>query len=253
MRDGLGSVQSVLVLGGGSELALATVRALVRERARTVVLAGRRPSALRAAADELRRLGATTVDTVAFDADDLPGHEAFVTDVFERHGHIDLVLVAFGLLGRDLDPLADPKAAVGLLHTNFLGAASVILPVARRLVEQGQGTLVVLSSVAGERVRKSNLVYGASKAALDAFCQGLGDRLAGTGVGVLVVRPGFVPTRMTAGMPPAPLATTPEAVAEAILGGVRRGAHTVWVPPALRVVMSGLRHLPRAAFRRIER
>jgi decaprenylphospho-beta-D-erythro-pentofuranosid-2-ulose 2-reductase len=253
VRDALGSVQSVLVLGGGSDLALATVRALVRERARTVVLAGRRPRALEAAAGELRGLGASTVDTVAFDADDLSGHEAFVTDVFERHGDFDLVLVAFGVLGHDLDPLADPKAAVGLLHTNFLGAVSVILPVARHLVAQGHGTLVVLSSAAAERVRKANLVYGASKAALDAFCQGLGDRLDGTGVHVLVVRPGFVRTKMTAGMPAVPLAATPEGVAAAIVDGVRRRAHTVWAPPVLRWVMSGLRHLPRAAFRRIGR
>jgi decaprenylphospho-beta-D-erythro-pentofuranosid-2-ulose 2-reductase len=116
---------------------------------------------------------------------------------------------------------------------------------------QGHGTIVVLSSVAGERVRASNFVYGASKAGLDGFAQGLGDSLRGTGVEVLVVRPGFVHTRMTAGLDAAPLATTPEAVAKAVVEGLARGSHTVWVPAALRFVMIALRHLPRPIFRRL--
>ena len=118
-------------------------------------------------------------------------------------------------------------------------------------VMQAHGTLIVLSSVAAERPRRSNFVYGASKAGLDAFAQGLGDALAGTGVDVMVVRPGFVRTKMTAGLKPAPLSTTPDAVAGAIVDGLRRGAHTVWVPPALRSVMSIVRHLPRPLFRRL--
>jgi decaprenylphospho-beta-D-erythro-pentofuranosid-2-ulose 2-reductase len=110
---------------------------------------------------------------------------------------------------------------------------------------------VVLSSAAGERVRRADFIYGSSKAGLDAFAQGLGDALYGTGVHVMVVRPGFVRTRMTAGLPPAPLATTPEAVATAIELGLRRRSETVWVPGTLRLVMSALRHAPRALFRRL--
>ena len=116
----------------------------------------------------------------------------------------------------------------------------------------GQAVVVVLlSSVAGERARRSNFVYGSSKAGADAFYQGLGDRLAGTGVKVMVVRPGFVTTKMTAGLEPAPLSTTPEAVARAVTHGLERGRDTVWVPTTLRFVMSGLRHLPRPVFRRL--
>ena len=126
------------------------------------------------------------------------------------------------------------------------------MAVADRMRDQGHGTIAVLSSVAGERVRKSNFPYGASKAGLDGFCQGLGDFLHGTGVDVLVVRPGFVHTKMTAGMKPAPFATTPDKVAGAVVAGLRRGAHTVWAPPALRFMMMGLRHLPRPLFRRID-
>jgi decaprenylphospho-beta-D-erythro-pentofuranosid-2-ulose 2-reductase len=111
--------------------------------------------------------------------------------------------------------------------------------------------MVVLSSVAGERARRSNYVYGASKAGLDAFFSGMGDALVGTGVRVMVVRPGFVHTKMTEGLDAAPLSTTPEAVAAAIVRGLERGSQTVWVPPTLRYVMSGLRHLPRPVFRRL--
>jgi decaprenylphospho-beta-D-erythro-pentofuranosid-2-ulose 2-reductase len=249
VRDALGSVQSVLVLGGGSDIALATVRALVADRTRTVVLAARDPDGLAPHVEELRAAGAETVEAVPFDADD-PDAPA-IAEAFERHGDVDLVLVAFGVLGDQERALEDPDFAAGVLRTNFLGGASAMLLAARRLRAQGHGALVVLSSVAGERARRSNFVYGASKAGLDAFAQGLGDELAGEGIQVMVVRPGMVRTKMTAGLDDVPFTTTPEAVAEEIVKGLRRGAHTVWVPPVLRVVMAGLRHLPRPLFRRL--
>ena len=252
MRDALGNVESVFVLGGGSEIGLATVRALVERRARTVVLAARRPDELAGAAGELRAAGATTVECVRFDADeDAAAHERLVGEVFDRHGDIDLVLVAAGVLGDQDHAVRDGAAARSIVHTNFLGLVSAIVPCAERMRAQGHGTLCVVSTVAGERPRRSNFVYGSSKAGLDAFAQGLGDALAGTGVRVLVVRPGFVHTRMTAGLEAAPLATTAEKVAEAIVDGIARGKHTVWAPPQLRYVMSVLRHLPRPVFRRL--
>lgn len=251
MKDALGSVQSVLVLGGTSEIGLATVRTLIGERVRTVVLGVRDPDGFDAA-DGLRTIGATTVDVVHFDADDTDSHERFVDDVFDRHGDIDLVLLAFGVLGDAEHNASDAHAAVSVVRTNFVGAVSVAVPLARRLRRQGHGTLVALSSVAGERVRKSNFVYGSSKAGLDGFCQGLADSLAGTGVHVMVVRPGFVRTKMTAGLEPAPLSTTADAVAAAIVAGLRRNATTVWVPSTLRVVMLVLRLLPRPLFRRLD-
>jgi decaprenylphospho-beta-D-erythro-pentofuranosid-2-ulose 2-reductase len=252
MRDALGSLQSVLVLGGGSDIALATVRELVADRTRTVVLAARDPDALAGAIEELRAAGAESVEAVRFDADDLDSHDAAIGGVFERHEDIDLVLVAFGVLGDQERSLEDSDFAAGVLRTNFLGAASALLAAARRLRAQGHGALVVLSSVAGERARRSNFVYGASKAGLDAFAQGLGDELAADGVQVMVVRPGMVRTKMTAGMDDIPFTTTPEAVGREIVKGLRRGSHTVWAPPVLRLVMAGLRHLPRPVFRRLD-
>jgi decaprenylphospho-beta-D-erythro-pentofuranosid-2-ulose 2-reductase len=251
VQDALGGVQTVLVLGGGSEIAQATLRRLVANRTRTIVLAAREPEKLAGVVDELRALGATRVETVAFDAEAADSHEALIDDVIDRVGDLDLVLVAFGVLGDQAEAERDPAAAAEIARVNYLGAVSLSVPLASRLRAQGHGIIVVLSSVAGERARRSNFVYGSSKAGLDALFQGLGDSLVGSGVHVLIVRPGFVHTKMTAGLDAAPLATTPEAVAEAIVRGIERGSEIVWVPPALRVVMSVLRHAPRAVFRKL--
>ncbi|MEU5833463.1 decaprenylphospho-beta-D-erythro-pentofuranosid-2-ulose 2-reductase [Streptomyces diacarni] len=255
MKDAFGSPQSVLVLGGTSEIALATVRRFLARRTRTVWLAGRPGPRLDAAAaglrDEAAAHGAQVgVRTVPFDALAPETHEEVLEKVFAE-GDIDLVLVAFGVLGDQTADEHDPMAAVHVTRTNYTGAVSAGLVCANALRAQGHGSLVVLSSVAGERARRANFIYGSSKAGLDAFTQGLGDALHGSGVHVLVVRPGFVHTRMTEGRPPAPLATTPGAVADAIVHGVRRRSRTVWVPAALGPVMSVLRHLPRPLFRRL--
>lgn len=250
MRDGVGRFQSMLVLGGGSEIAMATVRALVADGTDRVVLASREPERLRGEVAVLHQLGASTVDLLEFDACDLEAHEALAERAFVA-GDVDLVLVAFGILGPEGPEQRDRRRAVEIFQTNLIGAASVILPVANHLERQGHGTLAVLSSVAGERARASNFVYGASKAGLDTFCQGLGDALASSGVHVLVIRPGFVKTKMTANRPVQPLATTPEVVAAATVDGLRSDAHTIWVPGAMRWVMGVLRMLPRPVFRRL--
>jgi decaprenylphospho-beta-D-erythro-pentofuranosid-2-ulose 2-reductase len=159
--------------------------------------------------------------------------------------------MAFGVLGEQSDFDADPAAAAAAVTVNYTGGVSSGLAVAAQLRRQGHGHLVVLSSVAGERVRASNFVYGSSKAGLDGFAQGLGDSLAGSGASVLVVRPGFVTSAMTAGKQPAPFASTPDAVAEVTVAGLRSGRRTVWAPGTLRYVFMVLRHLPGAVFRRL--
>jgi decaprenylphospho-beta-D-erythro-pentofuranosid-2-ulose 2-reductase len=164
---------------------------------------------------------------------------------------VDCVLYAAGVLADQEHLEDDPAAAADLTTANYTGAVSTLLHAGRRLEEQGHGSIVVLSSVAGERIRKSNFVYGASKAGLDAFAQGLGDALADSGVTVTVVRPGFVRSSMTDGLDAPPLSTTPEAVAEAVVRGMAAGRHTIWVPSTFRYLMAGFRHLPRPVWRKV--
>jgi decaprenylphospho-beta-D-erythro-pentofuranosid-2-ulose 2-reductase len=249
MKDAFGTPQSLLVLGGTSEIGLATARRLIVRRTRTVWLAGRPSPALDSAAEQLRSLGAE-IRVVAFDALDPASHEEVLGKVFAE-GDVDMVLLAFGVLGDQAHDEAAPLAAVQVAQTNYTGAVSAGLVCAGALQTQGHGSLVVLSSVAGERARRANFIYGSSKAGLDVFAQGLGDAMHGTGVQVMIVRPGFVRSKMTTDREETPLATTPEAVAAAIELGLRRRSETVWVPGAMRVVMSALRHLPRAVFRRL--
>jgi len=251
MRNAVGDVQTVLVLGGGSDIGLAVAGRLVRQGARTVVLAGRRPEAYAGAEQTLRAAGATQVHRVSFDADDTDSHSRVVREVVDTVGDLDVTVVAFGVLGDQSVDEHDPVAAVAVARTNYLGGVSALTVLGERLRTQGHGALVVLSSVAGERVRRSNFVYGSTKAGLDGFATGLADALHGSGARVLVVRPGFVVSKMTAGMDKAPLSTTPEAVAEVVVKGLAGSATVVWAPAPLRLVMSVLRHVPRPLFRRL--
>lgn len=251
MRDSTGGVQAALVLGGASDIGLATARRLVADRCRRVVLAGRPSEALDDAAEQLRADGAE-VEVVAFDAAATDTHEKVLGEVFDR-GDIDVVLMAFGVLGDQEAFEHDTAAAVDAVTVNYTGAVSSGLVVADRLRRQGHGTLVVLSSVAGVRARSDNYVYGSSKAGVDAFAQGLGDALQGSGARVMVVRPGFVTTKMTDGREPAPFSTTADAVAEDIVEGLRLGRHTVWSPKVLQALFGVLRVVPRPLWRRLAR
>jgi decaprenylphospho-beta-D-erythro-pentofuranosid-2-ulose 2-reductase len=248
MDNALGEPQTIVLLGGTSEIGRAIVERLVSPTARSIVLAGRRLDEMHGGG--LARPG-VTVDAVRFDATDTASHDAFVRDLAASHGDLDVVVLAFGQLVDQEELDADPARAAELVSVNYTGAVSVGLALAAQFRRQGHGRLVVLSSVAGERVRKANFVYGSSKAGLDGFAQGLGDSLAGTGASVLVVRPGFVHSKMTEGMKAAPLATTPAAVAEATVKALGQGRRTVWVPGTLRVVSSVLRHLPGPVWRRL--
>lgn len=249
MKDAFGTPQRVVVFGGGSEIGRALVRALGGGRQLDVVLAVRDPA--RIDTQDLENLG-HRVERVEFDAMDFGAHDRVVEGIFEG-GDADVAVVAFGTLPEQERIETDRAATVESLQANFVGGASVLVPLANRMREQGHGSIVVLSSVAGERPRRANFVYGAAKAGLDAFSQGLSDALVGSGVNVLVVRPGFVRTKMTQGLPPAPLATDADAVAAVIVDGLRRKAHTVWAPPKLRYVMTVLRLLPRPLFRLLRR
>jgi decaprenylphospho-beta-D-erythro-pentofuranosid-2-ulose 2-reductase len=253
VKDALGAVQTVLVLGGASDIGIAVAARLAGARRATVALAGRHPDALCTAGDRVRSAGAGRVEIIEFDATDTASHEQFVAGLPESLGDIDVVIVAFGLLGEQAVDELGGDGAVNVATTNYVGAVSVCLPLARMMKSQGHGTLVFLSSVAGDRVRRANFIYGSSKAGLDGFAQGLGYSLAGSGAEVLIVRPGFVHTKMTAGMKPPPLSTTPEAVAEATVAALAAGKGVIYVPARLRPVMAVARHLPHQVWAKIDR
>lgn len=251
MKDALGRVRSVLVLGGRSEIGLAIARTLIDGGATDVVLAAR------AGVDEetLGSLAApgVTVRSLEFDGADPTTHPGFVTAAADVLGDIDVAIDAFGVLGSNEQYEADPVYAAQSTMTNFGGHVSIGLLLAERFRTQGHGTLVVLSSVAGIRVRKANYVYGASKAGLDGFATGLGARLEGTGAQVLVVRPGFVFSKMTDGMTPAPMSVNAGEVADAVARGLRASRREVWVPAQLAAVFGVMRNVPGAVWRRMPR
>jgi decaprenylphospho-beta-D-erythro-pentofuranosid-2-ulose 2-reductase len=243
--------QRVLLLGGTSEIGLAILRRLASQRPVRPYLLGRDRARLDSALAELERSGCEAGQVDVVDASELTAHEEAIDRSFAWAGGFDVVVLAIGVLGGQAGLDADRSEVMEVLEVDFLGAGSLLLECLRRLRDQGHGQVVVLSSVAGERARANNSIYGAAKAGLDALAQGLADAAAPTGVHVLVVRPGFVHTRMTEGLPSAPMSTTPEAVAEATARGLASGAHTVWVPARLRLMFSILRHLPRPLFRRL--
>lgn len=247
MINALGHPQHLLLLGGSSDIALAIAERYAADGPLHVTLAAR-PGPRR---DEATRriLGhGCTVEAVDFDATEVHSHQQ-VVDAPERD--IDIAVVAFGLLGDAEQAWTSIHAAHELVSVNYVGAVTVGVALADRIRRQGHGVVVALSSVAGERPRRSNFVYGSTKAGFDAFYTGLGDALREHGGRVLVVRPGFVHSQMTEGLDPAPLATTPAAVADVVHSAVGSGREQAWVPAPMRVVMSGLRHLPRPVFRRL--
>jgi decaprenylphospho-beta-D-erythro-pentofuranosid-2-ulose 2-reductase len=250
VENAFGQPQTIVVLGGTSDIGVAIARALVSPVTRTIVLACRDVDGGERVAASLRT-DDVGVDVVAFDAVDTDRHAEILDSIAQAHGDLDVVVVAFGQLGDGETMSGDPVAAAHLATVNFTGAVSASIAATNVLRRQGHGSLVVLSSVAGERVRRANAVYGATKAGIDGFAQGLGDTVAAQGVHVMVVRPGFVHSSMTTGMPAAPFATTPDKVAEVVVAGLRRRRRIVWAPGILRVVFMVLRHLPGPVWRRL--
>jgi decaprenylphospho-beta-D-erythro-pentofuranosid-2-ulose 2-reductase len=230
MNDVTGMPQTVVTLGGGSDVSRAILRLLAGRGLSSALLAGRNSDSLRTAAEELRALSVAKVETERLDVTEVGALEGFADLAARRLGTIDLVLIAVGVLGTaGLADLDAPTVAL-MATTNFTGPTAAMTTFARVLTSQGHGRIVVLSSVAGYRVRAANFVYGATKAGLDGFALGLGDALAGSGVSVMVVRPGFVRTKMTTGRKAAPLAVDASDVADAVVRGLETGAEVVWVP-----------------------
>lgn len=241
----------VVIFGGRSEIGGELAVRLAPGA--TVVLAARRADTLHAEVAALRAAGAAAVHTKEFDADDLDSHAGLVRALVAEYGPIGTAVLAFGILGDQARAETDATHAVAVIHTDYVAQVSLLTHLATAMRAAGRGRLVVFSSIAGVRVRRANYVYGSAKAGLDGFASGLAAALHGSGVRLLIVRPGFVIGRMTAGMKPAPLSSTPAQVAAATTRALDRGRGTVAVPGMLRLMFVVMRLLPQPIWRRMPR
>lgn len=241
----------VVVFGGRSEIGLELAIRLAPGN--TVVLAARRADQLVDEVQAVRTAGAAEVHTCEFDADDLASHAALVSAIEAGHGPIGTAVLAFGVLGDQARAEDDAAHAVAVVHTDYVAQVNLLTLLTQRMRAAGRGRLVVFSSIAGARVRRANYVYGSAKAGLDGFACGLADALHGTGIQLLIVRPGFVIGRMTEGMDPAPMSSTPAQVAEAAATALRKGKAAVWVPWGIRPLIFATRFVPNAIWRKMPR
>ncbi|MCV7200138.1 SDR family NAD(P)-dependent oxidoreductase [Mycobacterium angelicum] len=241
----------VVIFGGRSEIGIELARRLAPGA--TVVLAARNHGRLQEQVATIHTAGASSVDTREFDADDLPSHGPLIESIVAEHGPIGTAVLAFGILGDQARAETDAAHAVAIVHTDYVAQVSLLTHLAAAMRTAQRGSLVVFSSVAGVRVRRANYVYGSAKAGLDGFANGLADALHGTGVKLLIARPGFVIGRMTQGMTPAPLSSTPEQVAAATARALAKGRRSVWIPWALRPMLFTLKLLPQLVWRRMPR
>ncbi|MGN6791817.1 MAG: SDR family NAD(P)-dependent oxidoreductase [Streptosporangiaceae bacterium] len=248
MLDDLGRPGRVLLLGGTSEIGLAILAALRAPADTQVVLAGRDEQRMAAASKNLPYQSRT----IPYDALEPASHKAVIAEAFSG-GPVDLVIAATGVLTPQPDLDTDQVLAAQMIEVNFTSHVTTLLAAAAEMRKQRYGTIVVLSSVAAIRPRKANYVYGAAKAGLDAFARGLTDALAGTGVRVLLVRPGFVTGRMTAGLSPAPLSSTPEQAGAAVAAALAGRSSMVWIPRSLAAAAVVLRLVPRPLWRKMRR
>jgi decaprenylphospho-beta-D-erythro-pentofuranosid-2-ulose 2-reductase len=252
MQNGLKEPQTIVLLGGTSEIGRAIATALLSPSARTLVLACRNTEAAHPEefVDSEHGAGLNVV-VERFDATEPSTHQAFVDRIAAEHGDIDVAIVAFAQMDDQSVYDADPAKAYDLIAVNTAGGVSVSLALAAQMRKQGHGSIAIVSSVAAERTRAANYVYGSSKTGLDAFGLGLGDALAPTGVKVTVIRPGFVHTKLTRGKKASPFSSVPREVGEQSAAAIRDGRVSVYTPGILRYVFSVLRHLPRFVWRRL--
>lgn len=251
MIDATGNPQNILLLGGTSEIGLAIVAEYLAQAPARVILGVQPGDPLaQSSAEDLVARGADEVMLVDFDATNFASHED-VMDAAWADGDVDVAIVAFGLLGDAEELWRNQAKAVQIAEVNYTGAVSVGVLLGQRMAAQGFGQIIVMSSAAGEKVRRSNFVYGSTKAGLDGFYRNLGQALEPSGVKVLVIRPGQVRTRMSAEVKEAPLTVDKEQVARQAVAAAREGRDLIWAPPAFQFVMLVLKHIPAPIFRRL--
>jgi decaprenylphospho-beta-D-erythro-pentofuranosid-2-ulose 2-reductase len=249
--DALGNPQTILLLGGTSEIGLAICeRYLQNAHARIVLAAMPNDPGRDDAVAQISAAGARSVELIDFEATAPDSHPAMIDQAF-ANGDVDVAIVAFGILGDAEELWQNQRKAVLAAEINYTAAVSVGVLLGEKMRAQGFGQIIAMSSAAGERVRRSNFVYGSTKAGLDGFYLGLGEALKPSGVRVLVIRPGQVRTRMSAHVKEAPLTVDKEYVANLAVTASAQGKELVWAPGAFRYVMMLLRHIPRSIFRKL--
>ena len=240
----------VLILGATSAIASAVARELLRPDTHFFLVA-RDAQKLEAVRSDLVTRGAASVATHAMDLDDTDAHQKMLTEAAQSLESIDLALLAHGVLGDQDQAQADFSAAAAILNTNFLSAVSLITWLANYFESRHRGTLAVITSVAGDRGRKSNYVYGASKGALNIFLDGVRNRVDRAGAHVLTIRPGFVATPMTAHISHGPLFASPAQVARGIVSAIAARKDVVYVPWFWRPIMFIIRSVPEFIFKKL--
>lgn len=244
-------MRHVLIIGATSAIAEATARNFAQDGDR-LFLAARNPERLAAVANDLKTRGATQVETVAMDANDTARHAALISQAEAALEGLDTILIAHGTLSDQKACEASFEKTLEELQTNCLSVISLLTLVANRFEEQKYGTIAVISSVAGDRGRQSNYVYGTAKAAVSTFLQGLRNRLYRSGVTVITVKPGFVDTPMTAGFRKGPLWVSPEQVGKGIYRGIQRKSGVIYLPWFWRWIMLVIRLIPESIFKRLK-
>lgn len=240
----------ILILGATSAIAVAVARELIAADARFFLVA-RNTAKLDAVRSDLLTRGAASVTARVMNLDDTDAHQQMLTEAVQDLGSLDLALIAHGVLGDQTEAQTAFPAAAAILYTNFFSAVSLITWLANYFEQQHKGTLAVISSVAGDRGRKSNYVYGASKGALNIFLDGVRNRIDRSGAHVLTIRPGFVATPMTAHLPQGPLFASPSQVAKGIVKAIRSRRDVVYVPWFWRPIMFIIRSVPAFIFKKL--
>ena len=245
-----GKSLNVVVFGATSGIAQAICRLLSERRCRFFLVA-RDAAKLASVAADLEVRGAVVAGVRQADLADTGAHAELVAAAWQQLGSVDAAIIAHGILGDQKEAERSWDEAAAILNINFISVASLVTHLANAFEKQGSGRLVAIGSVAGDRGRKTNYVYGSAKAAVETLLQGVRHRLAPKGIGVLLVKPGFVDTPMTAHLPRSPLFASADKVARGIVSAMDSGKSTVYVPFFWRPIMLIVRLLPERIFNRL--
>ena len=243
-------MQKILIIGATSAIAEATARRWAA-RGAALFLVGRKAERLELIAADLRVRGAASVACQAQDACARDAHEAMLCAAEQAMGGLDVALIAHGSLPDQKACEASVELTLQEIDTNALSVIALLTRLATRFEAQGHGSLAVISSVAGDRGRQSNYVYGAAKGMLTLFLQGLRNRLAKKGVHVLTVKPGFVDTPMTASFKKGALWASPDAIAQGIVSAIDKKRDVVYLPGFWWLIMTLIRHIPERIFKKL--